>query len=101
MPYITQLRRGELDNEIKALQDKLEDLGNEAGDLNYTLSRLVARQFWKKPKYVKICMCIGTLVCVALEFYRRAAGPYENKAISKNGDIEEYMDPGIDTRGGA
>ena len=91
MPYITQDRRGELDDEIEILQDRLESMGSEAGDLNYTLSRLIARQFWKRPKYVKICMGIGTLVCVALEFYRRAGGPYEDKAILKNGDIEEYM----------
>ena len=90
MPYIAKDRRLYLDEEIDILQDKLEQQGSEAGDLNYTLSRLVAHQFWKKPKYVRICMGIGTLMCVALEFYRRAAGPYEDKAIRANGDIKEY-----------
>ena len=90
MPYITQDRRIYLDPEIDILQDKLEMQDNEAGDLNYTLSRLVAHQFRKKPKYVKICLVIGTLMCVALEFYRRAGGPYEDRAIKKNGDIKEY-----------
>ena len=90
MPYIQPARRAALDVEITVLQDKLESLGSEAGDLNYTLTRLVARQFHKKPKYVKMCMAIGTLACVALEFYRRVAGPYEDKAARKNGDIEEY-----------
>jgi hypothetical protein len=83
-----------LDPEIEILQDKLEMQGSEAGDLNYTLSRLIAYQFWKKPKYVKICMAIGTLMCVALEFYRRAAGVYEDKAIRVNGDIKEYTNKG-------
>lgn len=91
MPYITKIRRLQVDEEIEVLQDQLELMGSEAGDLNYTLSRLVAHQFKKKPKYVKICLAIGTLACVALEFYRRAGAPYENKAILKNGDIEEYM----------
>ncbi len=91
MPYIKQEKREYLDPEIELLQDKLEHLGSEAGDLNYTISRLVAHQFWKKPKYVKICMGIGTLMCVALEFYRRAAGGYEDKAMRKNGDIKEYF----------
>ena len=94
MPYITQDRRKMLDEEIETLQATLEVIGrdaNDAGDLNYTLSRLVAHQFKKEPKYVRLCMGIGTLVCVALEFYRRMAGPYEDKAILKNGDIEEYM----------
>ena len=90
MPYIKQIRRLQVDEEIEVLQDQLDLMGNEAGDLNYTLSRLVAHQFKNKPKYVKICMAIGTLICVALEFYRRTAGPYEDKAILKNGDIKEY-----------
>ena len=91
MPYIMQDKRPYIDTEIELLQDKLEQTGSVAGDLNYTLSRLVAHQSWRKPKYVRICMAIGTLACVALEFYRRAAGPYEDKAIKKNGDIKEYM----------
>lgn len=90
MPYITQDRRDKLDTDIFVLQDKLEEMGSEAGDLNYTVTKLIARQFHKAPKYVKVCMAIGTLACVALEFYRRAAGPYEDKAARKNGDIEEY-----------
>jgi hypothetical protein len=90
MPYIKQYRRDELDPEIEILQQKLEVRDNEAGDLNYTLSRLVAHQFDKYPRYWRICMAIGTLACVALEFYRRAAGPYEDKAIYNNGDIKEY-----------
>ncbi len=91
MPYITKDRREKLDTEIFVLQDKLEEMGNEAGDLNYTLTKLVARQFHKAPTYWRVCMAIGTLACVALEFYRRSAGPYEDKAARKNGDIEEYM----------
>jgi hypothetical protein len=91
MPYITQIRRLQIDEEIEILQDQLALMGSEAGDLNYTLSRLVAHQFKHKPKYVRICMAIGTLACVALEFYRRAAAPYEDKAIKANGDIKEYM----------
>jgi hypothetical protein len=91
MPYITQARRKVVDAQIESLQEQLTLGGNEAGDLNYTLSRLVAHQFKHKPKYVRICMAIGTLACVALEFYRRAAGPYEDGAIKANGDIEEYM----------
>ena len=91
MPYIKRERRDKLDEEIVVLQAKLSQLGSNAGDLNYTISRLVGFQFNEKPKYVSICMVMGTLLCVALEFYRRKAGPYEDKAVKKNGDIEEYM----------
>ena len=30
---------------------------------------------------------IGALECAKLELYRRIIGPYEDKAIEKNGDI--------------
>ena len=79
MPYITQDRRDKLDVEIHVLQATLEGMGSEAGDLNYPLSRLVAKALSLLVEYT------------TLEFYRRAAGPYEDKAARNNGDIEEYI----------
>ncbi len=90
MPYITEERREQLDPEIEMLQDIITSEGDEPGDLNYVLSRLVGRVWMNTPRYKTICMVIGTLVCVALEFYRRVASGYEDKAIRKNYDIIEY-----------
>ena len=90
MPYITQERRDMLDEEIEVLQDAITSQGDKPGDLNYALSRLVGRVWMNTPRYKTICVVIGTLVCVALEFYRRVAGGYEDKAIRENYDIIEY-----------
>ena len=90
MPYITEERRDMLDPEIEMLQGAITSQGDEPGDLNYVLSRLVGRVWMNTPRYKTICMVIGTLVCVALEFYRRVASGYEDKAIRKNYDIIEY-----------
>jgi hypothetical protein len=58
-----------------------------AGDLNYFITRALI-QFWSRDKrYLTICIIIGTLVCAALEFYRRVAVSYEDKKIIDNGDV--------------
>lgn len=87
MPYINQDQRDRLDYRI----DLLAGLITTDGQLNYVISRLVARRFgafgWS---YDLIVRAVGTLECVKLEFYRRLAAPYEELAISRNGDIREY-----------
>ena len=92
MPYIEPARRPKYDPLIEALDYRLEDCGREAGDLNYVFSRLCGLWWKREPRYKTICFVIGTLVCVAFEFYRRVAGGYEDQAIKKNGDIEEYKE---------
>lgn len=99
MPYIKTEIRKEIDTSIDNLINNIkcsytlesyED--NIEGVANYTISRLISGLM--KPesgwRYIWINRVIGTLQCVALEFYRRLAGPYEDKAIDKNGDLEEY-----------
>lgn len=87
MPYIKQDQRDGLDYRI----DLLAGLITSDGQLNYVISRLVARRFgaigWS---YDLIARAVGALECVKLEFYRRLAAPYEEQAISRNGDIREY-----------
>lgn len=92
MPYIEPERREEYDTLIEALDSRLEDMGREAGDLNYVISRLCGLMWKGEPRYKTICFVIGTLVCVAFEFYRRVAGGYEDLAIKKNGDLKEYKE---------
>jgi hypothetical protein len=88
MPYIKQEDRDRLENAIDDLADRvLTD-----GQLNYAITRLVVRYFAHNGWcYDLIARAVGALECVKLEFYRRLAGPYEDKAITKNGDLPEYQ----------
>lgn len=61
------------------------------GILNYTITRLLdCYDLSGDPRYKKINSAVGVLECVKQEFYRRLAGPYEDTAIEKNGDINIY-----------
>lgn len=58
------------------------------GELNYLITRLLNDQINRKGlKYATINSLIGTLECAKLELYRRIAGPYEDKAVERNGDV--------------
>jgi hypothetical protein len=92
MPYIKPVHRIALDPYIDALRDRLRTGGNCPGDLNYVISRLVGAQWIDEPRYKTIAKVVGVLTNVTQEFYRRIAGPYEDKAIEKNGDINEYIE---------
>jgi len=46
--------------------------------------------FKQRHRYFTIARVTGVLQNVSQEFYRRMAGPYEDDAIQKNGDIPEY-----------
>lgn len=79
MPYITQEARQELSEERNA---------RTVGELNYLVTGLVAEYIYRVgPSYNSINAAIGVLECAKLELYRRIAGPYEDKAIAKNGDV--------------
>lgn len=99
MPYIKQELRDDLDNAIARLEYEINKLsltkeGQDSVDgmLNYCITNLLDVYELKfKPRYKNINSAIGVLECVKLELYRRLAGPYEDKAISKNGDIPMYM----------
>jgi len=98
MPYVKKELRVGVDLEIEKLvevvlaavpEDKPEALD---GIANYVVSRLVNGVF--KPstgwRYHSMAHAVGCLEAVKLEMYRRLCGPYEDKAISENGDINEY-----------
>lgn len=49
--------------------------------------RNAARNFWNnQPDLLKTGVA-GAIKCAQMEFYRRVVGPYEDKAIAKNGDV--------------
>ena len=87
MPYIHQDVRDCLDPFINELQ---AELGDHEGDLNYAITRLVTAYFKKEPRYQTIARITGVLDNVKAEFYRRIAGPYEDRALDRNGDVPEF-----------
>lgn len=99
MPYIDPKQREELDPYIDQIVGLirlntlagLQQEKNLDGVVNYTVSRIVCGAFGQKGwRYNLIARVVGCLECVKAEFYRRLAGPYEDKAIAKNGDLGEY-----------
>lgn len=96
MPYIDQntIDRCTLDENVEFLADAI--IGSYQDDelegvMNYTISRLVSKVMGSGGwRYKKFNRAIGVLECVKQELYRRLIGPYEDKAIAKNGDLPEY-----------
>ena len=84
MPYIKQEDRPD----IKHYTDKLCTEITSAGDLNYTITRLLHDYInIHGENYDNYNRLIGVLDCVSKEFYRRKVVPYEDKKIQENGDI--------------
>lgn len=90
MPYISRTKRNTLDKSISQLILDLRRLEWDAGDINYSISRIVGAAFEDKQKYRTIAMITGVLSNVATEFERRIVGPYEDNSIEHNGDVREY-----------
>lgn len=93
MPYVSDIDRAPVDGPLNALLDRLKATPDDKldGVLNYVISRLVAGSFGKDGwRYRLIARAVAVFKAAGDEFYRRVAGPYEDKAIAKNGDIPEY-----------
>ena len=90
MPYIEQELRAQLDpaiNELRSVLARVNKL-KRYGAVNYTITCLIDRLYGEDVfNYEAITKILGTLEAIKLEFYRRAAAPYENKKIKQNGDV--------------
>jgi hypothetical protein len=86
MPYIDKRVRGNLDEEKEY---QFIACATEAGALNYLLTNTVIQYCRDNGlSYNRaINAIVGALECCKLEFYRRVAAPYEDKAIKRNGDV--------------
>lgn len=98
MPYIKLEGRLALDEPIDRIWELLDNPESDQldGQLNYVISRIVGSAFAPSEgewSYHSIARCIAVFECAKLEFYRRVAGPKEDKAIKTNGDIDEYRSP--------
>lgn len=83
MPYIKQSDRSAMDQIV----NMMDDWGVQAnGDLNYILYAFCKR--YVKPSYNNYKNFCGELRQCATEIERRILGPYEDKKIIENGDVE-------------
>jgi len=88
MPYIIQPRRQPLIPYLEFLLMELRTLGREDGDINFVITWLLDHFYdLRSTRYSKIKDAEGTLVCVALELYRRRAVEYEDKKRDENGEV--------------
>ena len=87
MPYISKELRLVVDKRIKDLAAAVKECGkdNRAGVLNYSISMLLKDLY--ALKYAEVNEAVGMLECAKQEYYRRVAGPYEDKKIKENGDV--------------
>lgn len=95
MPYIAKPLRKKVDPAILSLIETLKDFSPDEieGVLNYSFSRILSSTLENQEgmwRYKWINRAIGVLECIKLEFYRRLAAPYEDIAMKKNSDINEY-----------
>jgi hypothetical protein len=100
MPYIPVEQREACDGLIEALAGEIVRLaeaagydGAFAGLLNYACTRLalqIVRRRFGRLRYWLIALLTGTFKNIADEFYRRLAGPYEDRQMAKSGDVDLY-----------
>ncbi|KKN98891.1 hypothetical protein LCGC14_0141320 [marine sediment metagenome] len=95
MPYIKEEEREKYDHLIDKLAVIFNGLdGNDelSGDLNYVIFRLAYllthTQTGGKRKYARMAVVLSALNEAGEEFRRRIMGPYEDEAITKNGDVQ-------------
>jgi hypothetical protein len=101
MPYIKPEYRRALDPHIRALADCVAEIASSmpeetafAGLLNYACSSLamqVVETRFGRIRYGTIATVTGVFKNIADEFYRRVAGPYEDRQIEANGDLPQYQ----------
>jgi hypothetical protein len=87
MPYISQGDRSGYDTVLRELEDYFEGGKWNPGHVNYVFCKILDMWFESKRRYQTICEIEGTLACVAKEFYRRKAVPYEEEQKIMNGDV--------------
>ena len=79
MPYITALRRQEIDN---------GGFPMTAGELNYVITTKALEYLHNTElNYQTLNDIIGAFEGAKLEFYERVVRPYEESAIQRNGDV--------------
>lgn len=90
MPYIPKEDRYQYQNLLEELSKIIpQDTTKRCGHMNYVISLLIEKVYGTKLRYFEYNEIKGLLGCIDAEIYRRKTGPYEDKAIEKNGDLSE------------
>jgi len=92
MPYIESNQRHLYEKHIHGIVEQLaaRDEQDVPGHLNYVIFTIVYRFLRRKGvRYHRLNYLLGAIQCCWAEIYRRLAGPYEDKAIAKNGDVAD------------
>ena len=76
MPYIKGWQR-----------ERAETEPQDAGELNYALTRMVLNFLGPTPRYQDFNDALGALEGAKLELYRRRIAPYEDLKRRDNGDV--------------
>ena len=91
MPYLTPAARIPIQDYVDVLAEAMMDNSDDlsiAGTLNFVIFRLVHRIISTRGEsYARYNGLIGAIECCKQELYRRCVGPYEDKAIERNGDV--------------
>jgi len=88
MPYIAPGERPKYQNALKELASLIpKDRTERCGHMNYVISLLLEKVYGQTMRYCDYNEICGLLSCVKDELYRVKTGPYEDKAIEKNGDL--------------
>lgn len=90
MPYIKELERKKLENNLNLLIDQLKKETKDGTDKNgvvtYAIYKIIMN-LYGDGNYEILSNAIKVLESVKLEYYRRVITPYENMKIYENGDI--------------
>lgn len=91
MPYVVTNKRQKLDPIIDDLKRALFELeaddptNNTEGNVNYFVSTLLSHIY--TGSYDSVNRAVGMLECIKLEYYRKAAAPYEDQKEFENGPV--------------
>ena len=85
MPYISDLDKPRIDEELVDVLELLNNSKYTIGDINYIFTKILLAT--NPIKYVDFNALVGVLECCKLEFYRRAVAAYEDEKIKENGDV--------------
>jgi hypothetical protein len=88
MPYINKGQRPKIDELINPLIDHLKSLPIEEqdGSINYAVTKVIKHVY--PQKYFHFNRALGVISAISLELYRKIIGPYEDKKIDENGEVE-------------
>jgi hypothetical protein len=100
MPYVRLESREHLDATIRELARRIAEVARTmpeetafAGLLNYACTSLamqVVEARFGRLRYGTIATVTGVFKNISDEFYRRVAAVYEDRQITKNGDVPLY-----------